>query len=174
MRAHVVSPVFRGREWLRLFVSYQRYGMLLVALALAPFGLVYALAPTKGWWWLVAAIPAAWVGRFAIVVLGRFRKKLRMTALATRRIAQGTFSPQSVATSCEDPCSRVVAHEILRRAGLPGAERRTLVAQFRQQSAASASGMLIFDHERGTVTHIDGEGRMLATTSAQRSEAEPT
>jgi hypothetical protein len=168
------DPAFAGLEWLRLFLSYQRYGLLLMAAALAPLALVYALAPTIWWMWLLAAIPGVWVGNFAITVLRRFPKKLRLTAIANRRITQGSFSPRSVAGYCEDPCFRVVAHEILRRAGVSAAERRALVEQFAARASANATGMVVFDHERGTVTHIDGEGRLLSTTTSTRSQAKPT
>jgi hypothetical protein len=148
--------------------------LLLMAVALSPFALVYALSPTIWWTWLVAAIPGVWVGNFAIIVLGRFPRKLRLTAIADRRIAQGTFSPRSVAGYCEDPCFRVVAHEVLRRAGVPAAERRALVEQFAAQASENATGMLVFDHERGTVTQFDGEGRLLSTTTSTRSQANST
>ena len=165
---------FKALEALRLFLSYQRYGLLLGAVALTPLVLVYALAPTLWWAWLLAALPCVWIGGFAITVLRRFPRKLRLTAIADRRIAQGRFSPRSVAGYCEDPCFRVVAHEVLRRAGLPAAERRELVKQLTAQASANANGLVLFDHERGTVTRLDGEGRVLSTTTSAPSQAEST
>jgi hypothetical protein len=144
-----------GLERARLFVSYQRYGALLV---LGPIALVAGLA-TIAPWWLAAGLAALalWPLSFGVTVLGRWPKKLRATIVADRRIAAGRFRPASVRAYCGDPCFRLVAHEILRRAGAPRAERRRLVAGFRAELERERDTLFVVDHARGVViTVVDG------------------
>ena len=138
---------------LRLWLSYQRYALLLIG---APALAVAALAAwTSPWWWVPAGLVAQWPVRFGVAVFARWPRKLRATRLATARIRAGRFSPRSIRGHCGDPCFRVVAHEILRRAGLPRAERRRIVSQYREELRRDRSTLVIVDHLAGTVTTIE-------------------
>jgi hypothetical protein len=93
--------------------------------------------------------------KFGVTVLARWPRKLRATWIAQRRIDAGRFSPRSIRGFCGDPCFRVVAHEILRRAGVPRAERRRIVHQYREELRRDRSTLVIVDHLAGTVTLIE-------------------
>lgn len=125
-------------ELVRLWLSYQRYAFLLAALALALVAAVAVWMPTRWYAWLIAVPVAGRIAVFAWQVYRRWPRKLRATALATLRIASGRFAPRSVRGYCGDPCFRVVANEILRRAGLPRAERRGLIGQFAREAREPA------------------------------------
>lgn len=138
---------------LRLWLSYQRYAFLLLgAPALAVAALV---AWTSPWWWVPAGVVAILPVKFGVTVFARWPRKLRATWLASRRIEAGRFSPRSIRGYCGDPCFRIVAHEILRRAGMPRAERRRLVSQYREELRRDRSTLVIVDHLAGTVTLIE-------------------
>lgn len=138
---------------LRLWLSYQRYAFLL--LGVPALGLAALIAWTSPWWWVPAGLIALVPIKFGITVAARFPRKLRATWIATRRIDSGRFAPTSVRSYCGDPCFRVVAHEILRRAGVPRAERRRLVTQYREELHRDRSTLVIVDHLAGTVTLIE-------------------
>ena len=138
---------------LRLWLSYQRYAFLLIG---APvLGVAALIAWTTPWLWVPAALVAIAPVKFGITVFARWPKKLRATHVATRRIEQGRFSPKSIRGHCGDPCFRVVAHEILRRAGVPRAERRRIVHPYREELRRDSSTLVIVDHLAGTVTTIE-------------------
>jgi hypothetical protein len=139
----------------RLWLSYQRYA---IALVLAPAALVVAAAVALPWWAAGAlGLAASWPMGFGLIVLRRWSRKLRATHLADRRIAAGRFRATSLRPYCGDPCFRVVAHEILRRAGWPRDERRRLVASLRGELARERELSFVVDHARGViVTVVDG------------------
>ena len=150
----MVLPTFARSERLRLWLSYQRYAFVLVggsaALALA----MIALAP----WWLAAPVVLLAIvpARFGLTVWARYPRKLRATQVAAHRIAHGRFQPSSVTSYCGDPCFRVVAHEILRRAGHDRSSRRALIAQFRCDMEARGGILLIVDHAGSVVATVGG------------------
>jgi hypothetical protein len=150
-------PELRPRTRVRLWLSYQRYAFLLVAVPAA------ALATAAAWgpWWLAALVGVAAIVpvRFAIEVQGRWPRKLRATRVALARIRAGRFRPASVRRYCGDPCFRVVAREILTTAGIPRAERRALVRQFSEQARRDRDVVLLVDHTKGTVITIGAEGQ---------------
>lgn len=129
---------FGRAELVRLWLGYQRYALLLLALAAAVVAAIAWWAPAAWWLWLLAAVPVLKLLGFAREVYGRWPRKLRATALATRRIACGRFRPRSVRGYCGDPCFRVVAGEILRRAGVERRARRRLIRQFQQEAREPA------------------------------------
>jgi hypothetical protein len=129
---------FGRAELLRLWLSYQRYALLLAALAVALPAAAATWTPQRWYVWLVV-IPVAWkIAAFAWQVSSRWPRKLRATALATRRIAAGRFHPRSVRGYCGDPCFRVVANEVLRRAGISRARRRELIGAFAEKEREPA------------------------------------
>ncbi len=146
----------RAMDRLRLFLSYQRYAF---ALLFGP-GLVVAGVAAAGpgaWWaWGPLTLLALWLGSFGVVVWRRFPKKLRATLVADRRIAQHRFRPDSVLKYCGDPCYRVVAHEILARAGLGRSERRALVRKLTALEAERATQLVLVNRVDGYLVHIDG------------------
>lgn len=144
-------------ERVGLFVRYQAYAALLFTLALAPLGLVAWLAPTRWWAWLIAVPIALRLGSFAVYVASRWRGKMRITAVAQRRIDAGRFSPDMVRSMCGDPCFRAVSAEILRRSGMPRDERAKLISRYKSEADMASSQTLIIDHQRGTVLRVEGD-----------------
>ena len=142
----------------RLWLSYQRYGLLLCSSAVVPVT-VALLWPWLYWVWAPLALLALPPMRFGVTVLGRWPRKLRATLVAEHRIRRGRFRPESVRSYCGDPCFRLVAHEILTRAGMPAAERRALVARLRAEHEASSRVLLLVDHATGTVFTVQ-DGRV--------------
>lgn len=121
--------LFAPSERFRLWWSYQRYALVLGGGAVGIVVGIAAAAPTVWWLWLVAAVPVYKLVEYTWEVGRRYPRKLRATALAIRRIEAGRFRPRSVAPYCGDPCFRVVARAILRRARIPAAEARQLIAE---------------------------------------------
>ena len=144
-RARVSLPPLSGLARVRLWISYQRYAGLLLVGPIAVAIATVVLAP----WWLTALTSAGGLVplRFGLEVAGRWPRKLRATRLAMARIARGRFAPSSVRAYCGDPCFRVVAAEILARAGYDGAQRRRLVAEFRRELRAADRQVVYFDYQ---------------------------
>lgn len=138
----------------RLWLSYQRYGLLLVAAPVGAVAAAWVLAP----WWAAAVLAVGGLAPlgFGVEVLGRWPRKLRATRAALARIERGSFGPASVRPHCGDPCFRVVAAEILTRAGLPRRERRRLIRTYAAQLRAEGDVRVYIDHTRGTVTTYGG------------------
>lgn len=126
---------------LQLFVSYQRYSSLIVAMVAA--ALFFVLPPL--WIWSASLLaPIGWgiraalflllliPIRFAIDIALKWPRKLRATTIAFARIDAGRFSEQSVRRFCEDPCFRVVAGEILHKAGYSREERSETISRFKK------------------------------------------
>lgn len=140
----------------RLWLSYQRYGMLLCGGGVALPATVALLWPGLFWVWGPLALLMLKPIGFGVTVLRRWPKKLRATLIAEHRLQRGRFRPESVRSYCGDPCFRLVAHEILTRAGMPAAERRALVARLRAEYEQSARVLLLVDHATGTVFTVQG------------------
>ena len=117
----------RGKLLL-LWISYQRYVFLLLALAAGVVLVPLRWFPVHWrWWGLPVLLVALQCTGLAAFVLRRWPRKLRATLVAMRRIRRGGFEVQSVSPYCNDPCFRVVARQILREAGLgPHAIRATI------------------------------------------------
>lgn len=157
-------------ERVRLWLGYQRYAFLLAGLALAICAVVAFWAAV--WWvWLLAAVPVVKLLRFAGAVYGRWPRKLRATVLATRRIESGRFAARAVRGYCGDPCYRVVAGEILRRAGMDRRARRRLIRQFARELREPV--FLIARNPDGSVTVRDAIGQPATTTRIDRASHRP-
>jgi hypothetical protein len=139
----------------RLWLSYQRYAFVLVG---AP-ALCVTLAATYGTWWIVtiAAVIAIAPVRFAFEVLGRWPRKLRATRVGMARIAAGSFAAVSVRGYCSDPCFRVVARELLARAGVARSQRRSIIRRFVDEVRRERDVVIVFDHVRGTALTLGGD-----------------
>ncbi len=145
---------FSTLEWIRLWFSYQRYGMLLVGLALALC--VGSWMVWQSWWVTVpAGLSALFPFYFGMNVLSRWPDKIRATKLAVRRQASGRFAPEDVRSFCGDPCFRVVAHELLSRAGVSWSERRRIIAELRGEVERDNRVGVMIDHRRGIVTRVE-------------------
>jgi hypothetical protein len=140
----------------RLYLSYQRYAILLLGLGLALLAAPVLLGPTRWWLWLLAAAGAAPVIGFAVVITGRYPRKLRATLGQYRRIADGSFDPDRLERYTSDPCSRVVAHEVLRSAGHGWSARRARVRQLARRYREHGEGLVLIDRTNGIVYHYDG------------------
>ena len=151
-------PRLARRERLRLWLSYQRYGLALVSGGPALVVGVAWLAP----WWLAAvvALPALAPIGFGVQVLARWPRKLRATEVAIARQRAGRFRDDSVRGYCGDPCFRVVADEILRRAGRGRAERAARIAEFREQVRREGDMLILVDRVGGTVVTVTGDGQL--------------
>lgn len=151
----------------RLWLSYQRYGLLLCGVGVALPAAVALRWPGLFWVWVPLALIMLKPIGFGVTVLRRWPRKLRATLVAEHRIERGRFRPESVRSYCGDPCFRLVAHEILTRAGMPAAERRALVARLRAEHEQSARVLLLVDHATGTVFTVQGN----QVTEAPRAPA---
>jgi hypothetical protein len=152
---------FRRGERIRLWLSYQRYALLLAALAAALTGALVLASPA--WYlWAAAVPPLLALVVFAARIGGQLPRKLRATALASRRIASGRFRPHALRGYCGDPCYRVVAREILVRAGVPAAERRALIRRYAAEQHAPAF-LLLHDPTRATPVVVVTGGAAFAT-----------
>lgn len=143
-------------ERVALWLSFQRYALLLGVLALAPLGLVWLTARDTWWAWCLALPASARVGRFALDIARRWPRKLRALRVASWRIAQGRFTPAEIRGHCADPCFRLVAREILRRAQVPARAARQLVRAHARELRAEASELVIVDHRHGQILRISG------------------
>lgn len=143
MSAAVRLPPLSRATRARLWISYQRYAAVLLLAPLAALALAAWLTP----WWVTAllVLPALAPLRFSLSVAARWPRKLRATQVALWRQRQGQFSPASVRGSCGDPCFRVVAAEILARAGLDRRARRRLIRQFAAELRAEDRLTFVFD-----------------------------
>jgi hypothetical protein len=154
------SP-FSRRERARLWLSYQRYAMLGAGGVTAMLGGVAALGMAWTWGWaaLIVAGPLSLsLGRFSVEVLRAHPRKLRATWAHQRRIDGQRFSPAAIKTYCGDPCWRVVADEVLTRAGIPAGSRRELIRQFRAELDDENNSTVIVDHTTGTIRRISAAG----------------
>lgn len=125
----------------QLFVSYQRYSALIVSMVAAALWLVL---PNLWTWSASLFAPLGWGIRaafflslllpigFAIQVAMKWPRKLRATTIAFARIDRGRFSEPSIRHYCEDPCFRVVAGEILRKAGYSREARSETISRFKK------------------------------------------
>ncbi len=156
-------PELKRRERVSLWLSYQRYGLLmagasLIVLFLAPVFSLW-LWPTSWLLWLVTMMVCAAVALklmgFAVYILGRWPQKLRATIIAQYRINTGRFSPDSLQNYCGDPCFRLVADEILQRAAIPADERQRLIGELRTRHERASQTLLFVDRERDTVFVAD-------------------
>lgn len=148
-----LGPIERARLWL----SYQRYALLMAAVPSAVVGAVAWRWPSAWWAWGPLALFLPWFYRTALDIWRRFPRKMRATLLADLRIRAGRFEPRMVRRYCGDPCFRVVAVEILTRAGIPSAERRRLIARFAEEEAERGH-TLVFARPDGSVQiHVDGK-----------------
>lgn len=145
-----------------LWLSFQRYALLLMVLAIAPLLLVGSVAPGIWWAWLPALFITARVGAFAVMVWRRWPAKIHALRVTLFRVAAGRFEPEQIRRHCGDPCFRLVAHTCLHRAGFSRIERRRVVAAYAAELHAEGSELLIIDHLRGEVVRTTG-GRTIVT-----------
>jgi hypothetical protein len=153
VRLPELSRVERAQLWLR----YQRYAFVLVVV---PTVLVTLAAIMLPWWAaLILGFCAIAPVRFGVEVWFRYPRKIRATRVALARIQAGSFHHASIKRHCGDPCFRLVADEILARAGMPRAERRLVISMYREQLNKEDSMLVLVDHVRGTVITLGGETR---------------
>jgi len=149
-------PELGRLERVSLWLSLQRYALLLVALAMAPLLLVGSVGPRIWWAWLLALLITARVGAFAVMIWRRWPAKIHTLRVAMFRVTAGRFDPEQIRRHCGDPCFRLVAHACLRRAGLSRRERRRVVGAYAAELRAEGSELLIIDHIRGEVSRTTG------------------
>jgi hypothetical protein len=145
----------KTRAW--LWLSYQRYAFLLAAAGLGlPAGL-YWLRPDLWLLWGASLLVTAWLATPIVHILAGFPKKLRATIVYTRRYRRNGFTPELMASLSEDPCSRLVAHEIMRRVGVPRPQARAIIARFAKEAREVPEFAIYVNHAAGTV---DVSGRL--------------
>lgn len=155
---------FAGRERVRLWLSYQRYALLLSTGCATMIGATALLGTAWTWGWagLVVVGPLSLrVGHFAVEVFRAHPRKLRATWAHQRRIDSQRFSPTALRAYCGDPCWRLVADEILTRAGLPADQRRDLIRTFADEIERDAHATVFVDHVNGTVRRSGAHGESL-------------
>lgn len=143
-------------EWVRLWVSYQRYAFLMAGIPAAIVAGVAWIWPHAWWAWGGLTLIALRFFGIAHEIGGRWPRKVRATRLADRRIAAGRFDARTVSRYCGDPCFRVVAREILRRAGYDAAERRRLIRQFAAEEAERGHSLVFADATGAVRFEVDG------------------
>lgn len=143
-------------ELLRLWASYQRYALLLGLLALCPLLAAAAVAPSRGIAWAAAIAVALPIGRFAAAVYRRWPQKIRATMLAIRRIESGRFTPRFVTGYCADPCFRLVADEILARAGHDRRHRKALIRELREDCRRPFVLMIVDRDNTASPVRVEG------------------
>jgi hypothetical protein len=153
----VTLPALSRVERVQLWLRYQRYAFVLVAVPTAIVTLAAIMLP----WWaaLLLGLCAIAPVRFGVEVWFRYPRKVRATRVAIARIQSGSFHHASIKRHCGDPCFRLVADEILARAGMPRAERRLVISRYREQLNKEDSMLVLVDHVRGTVITLGGETR---------------
>ncbi|WAS97467.1 hypothetical protein [Nannocystis punicea] len=157
-----------------LWLSFQRYALLLALVAASPLALTWWQMPAAWWAWSLAAVVALRIGAVAVAVGGRWPRKLRALRVATRRIELGRFAPADVRRYCGDPCFRVVAREALRRAGVPAAEARRLVRAYARELRIEASELVVVDHVGGQIRRVSaGQSTVLSLPPPPASVLSP-
>lgn len=146
-------------ETARLFLSYQRYAALLFLLGAVPLGATAFFLPGRWWAWVLSALVALKAWSFAVHVFSRWPGKLRVTAVAQRRMDAGRFDPSMVRSLCTDPCFRVVAAEILSRSRMSGRDARALLKSFSAEMYDESHQAIVIDHRAGRVLHVEGTQR---------------
>lgn len=140
-----------------LWLRYQRYAFLLLGV---PTALVVLAALTLPWWAaLLVGVAGLAPVRFGVEVWSRWPRKLRATRVALARIESGSFHHASIKRHCGDPCFRLVADEILTRAGLPRSERKLVISGYAELLRKEDSMLVLVDHVRGTVITFGGDTR---------------
>ena len=164
---------FGRLEVMWMVLSYQRYAFLLTIISLSLLGGGAWLVAVERWYFGVPlALGGIKVASFAVGVASRLSQKMRVTGVAQRRIDAGRFEPEMVRNFCGDPCFRVMAREVLRRAGLEGRERDALVAQYQAMLDEESGQTLIIDHTRGQVFKVE-EGQTILVNSMSTTAATP-
>lgn len=143
----------------RLWLSYQRYALLV---SIGSVGAVAAaLATMPAAWWLWGPLVVLCLPAFALAhhINRGFRAKMVTTHRGLRQIRLGTFEPGSVQRLCGDPCSRLVASELVARHGqLSWSERRTLISKLTVLEQEASKTLLIMDRTNGKIYRWhDGE-----------------
>ncbi len=157
-----LGPIERARLW----VSYQRYAFLMAGVPLAATLAVAVRWPGAWWAWapMVALTLKLWA--FAATIWQRWPYKRVATLRFQRQIDAGRFTPDSLRSFCDDPCFRVVAREVARRAGIRGAAQRALLRRLTAEQADRGRQLILVDRAQGVVFQVDGRGvqrRSLAT-----------
>jgi len=130
----VARPDLGTFEVARLVVSYQRYAAQVNGIIL---GLLWGASFIGTTWsWGLASLLAVPLGWFGTLVALRLPHKLRLTRTQDERIRRRKFNADDLLPWVEDPCYRVVAREILVRAGRSSAEARVEVAELARRAAA--------------------------------------
>jgi len=165
--SRLALPRLSAARRARLWLSYQRYALVTLAGAAATVAAAVVALP---WWlWLPLAAVSAVPVRFAAHVLASWPRKLRATRIAEHRIRAGRFAPVQVQSFCGDPCFRVVAAEILARAGIGDDERRGLIAAYRRD-AEKRDVLLLVDHTTGLVVTVGADGQFRRETLGSGAE----
>ena len=132
---HTIAKSTDTSDVARLVVSYQRYAALVFGIIA---GLLWSASVLgTGWAWGVAAALSLGLGWFGTLVALRLPHKLRLTRTQDERIRRNKFEADDLLLWVEDPCYRVVAREILVRAGRSPQQARTEVSQLAERAAAS-------------------------------------
>lgn len=147
-----MSPLTR----LRLWISYQRYALLVSVGSLGATTLALTYAFDAWWLW----VPLAVLCVPAFVLAHHIHRGMRGHMVTTRRALHkmrlGAFEPESVQPLCEAPCSRVVAYELLAQYGMPRLQRRALVKKLTLLEEEASKSLIIVDRTNGKLYRYDG------------------
>lgn len=146
------APMGTGTR-IRLWLIFNLYLFVAAGLALALGGLAFFV---PGWLAVPMGLGVLPLGQLAWSIGAKHHKKLRAVGRAMTRIEHGTFEPGQVVRYCGDPCSRLVAHEILRRAGYGRAERRRIVQEGTTANREADRQLVLVDRARGVLVEVNG------------------
>lgn len=139
---------------IRLWFSYQRFGLLVLLISIAPPAAAYWALPESWWLWGGLAIAGLYGIGMAIKILAKFRHKLRVTVVYVRRYRRNGFSPALLERYADDPCYRVVCDEIMRDVGVPADERRQILKELKEE--AGRPMLFVADPETGALVEKRG------------------
>lgn len=145
-------------ETARLWLSYQRYAFLMFGVPAAGTAAIATLWPHAWWVWGPAALITLKLWAFAVTIWQRWPYKRTSTLRYQRQIDAGRFDPERVRRFTGDPCFRVVAREVLRRADVRGPAQAALIARLRAEHEAAGQQIIFVDRAKGEVIHVDGLG----------------
>jgi len=151
---HEVERAVTFSRWqkVRLFFSYNRYALAILALSLTIPTVLFMF--TRWYFWVPAALVALLALYWAWHIYRQFPKKLHITKKMLLAQRNSSFQTTDIVKYCGDPCYRVVAHHVLATARVPAPERRRLVRDSVEQAHDLAHALVFVDREKGRVVTI--------------------
>jgi hypothetical protein len=153
-----------------LFLSFQRYVLLILAISTVPFGLTCYLFGFNGWALCAYAPVFLILNFFASRIASQWPLKILVVKRAYAHLSREQFRPERYVKYCDDPCWRVVVNHILKKAGFKAMTRREMLASYRQRASDMSSMVVLVNREKGFVQTITN-GQVQTTALASKTGA---